>query len=363
MVDTLVIDTGGTFAMEENELGALVVASEYKINQRLSDLFKSTSTSNSFKYTPLPQDQRIDSSGAKPADWKRLADMIYAERENYQAFLVIHGTDTLAYTGAALSFLLHRFPKRVIVTGSQVPLLEQHTDATNNFIGALMFAQHPQTPSGVFVYFCNKLMRGACVMKVDAERWDAFCSPRMPNVGEIKGGKPCVNREVADALAKLTTPACQPPGPVPDVDQCPLVLVLYPGIDQCHYTFSAPAILIVAHGTGNGPQSLKPHIVNCLDKGVLVAVTTECLHGETNGAYDACVATWDQRIAPCRSMSIPAAYAKLIVYLGFASDSGEDNHKQFKQWMNSSRSGEMNTYPDPEVEILTRPDSKPNIPP
>lgn len=162
-----------------------------------------------FRYWPLPTESRIDSSAATPKDWHNLAKTIYDVHACYAGFIVFHGTDTLAYTSAALAFLLvghsrSRIDKPIIVTGAQVPVLQARTDAVNNFLGALQFATWRDKSSGdntivklagAFVFFNNKLMRATTVVKVDSQRWDAFDSPRVPLVGEIKDGGAMVERQ------------------------------------------------------------------------------------------------------------------------------------------------------------------------
>jgi L-asparaginase len=340
------------------------VASSEEISTRLDEIAKGFPFAAAFEYKPFHK--RIDSSAATPADWKGLADMLVSEdsREDsrYLAFVVIHGTDTLAYTSAALSFLMpHGFAKAVIVTGSQVPVLVAHSDAPNNFLGSLRFAL--EVPGGVYVYFANKLMRGACVMKTDSQRWDAFASPRTPLVGEIKDGQAIVNCDMKQKLAAQLPPTkvsnCRD---VPSAQHYPSLLQLHPGmqLDSISCT-SKRAILIIAHGTGNGPPALAPLIRTFLDKGGLVAVTTECLHGRTNRTYAHSVSGWDSRIVPCGAMSVPAAYAKMTVCLGTLLGVREqkelgipEQHGVFKNWMEQNVAGEIQTdeEPNPDASLL-----------
>ncbi|PIO67443.1 hypothetical protein TELCIR_10809 [Teladorsagia circumcincta] len=123
------------------------------------------------EYEPL-----LDSCDMTFDDWIRIASDIQKAYNNYDGFVVLHGTDTLAYTASALSFMMENLGKPVIITGSQIPVAEVRSDGMENLIGALVVAANLDIPE-VCVYFNNKLMRGNRTIKLDNAALEAFDSP------------------------------------------------------------------------------------------------------------------------------------------------------------------------------------------
>ena len=126
-----------------------------------------------YEYEPL-----LDSSNMTMDDWITIAKDIKRSYEHFDGFVVLHGTDTLAYTASALSFMLEHIGKPVIVTGSQIPCFETRSDGRDNFVGALILAGNYNVPE-VCVYFRHQLMRGNRTIKVSSGDLDAFHSPNM----------------------------------------------------------------------------------------------------------------------------------------------------------------------------------------
>ena len=129
------------------------------------------------EYDPL-----LDSSNMRPADWVRIGHDIVAHYDAYDGFIVLHGTDTMAYTASALPFFLQGLGKPVIVTGSQIPLCEIRNDARANLITSMLIAAEYPVPE-VCLYFGGKLLRGCRAVKVDADGLEAFDSPKYPPLG------------------------------------------------------------------------------------------------------------------------------------------------------------------------------------
>jgi len=126
------------------------------------------------EYQPL-----IDSSNMSPRDWQYIAEDIKANYEDYDGFVVLHGTDTMAYTASALSFMFENLSKPVIVTGSQIPLSQLRSDGQVNVLNSLYIAANYPI-NEVALYFNNKLFRGNRSIKAYADGFDAFDSPNMP---------------------------------------------------------------------------------------------------------------------------------------------------------------------------------------
>lgn len=134
------------------------------------------------QFTLLEFEELIDSSNIMVSDWVKIAKTIEENYKRYDGFVVLHGTDTMAYTASALSFMLENLNKTVIVTGSQIPLLELKNDAVDNLLGSLLVAGHFNIPE-VLVFFANKLLRGNRVTKESTVEMTAFNSPNFAPLG------------------------------------------------------------------------------------------------------------------------------------------------------------------------------------
>ena len=128
------------------------------------------------QFTMLEFEELIDSSNIMVTDWIKIAKTIEENYKYYDGFVVLHGTDTMAYTASALSFMLENLNKTVVVTGSQIPLLELKNDAVDNLLGSLLVAGHFNIPE-VMVFFANKLLRGNRVTKESTIEMTAFNTP------------------------------------------------------------------------------------------------------------------------------------------------------------------------------------------
>src|SRR2546428_5371306 len=131
------------------------------------------------EYTPL-----LDSSNMTPREWVKIARDIAANYRRYDGFVVLHGTDTMAYTASALPFMLSGLGKPVIITGSQIPLCEVRNDARENLITSLLIAANDAIPE-VCLYFGGRLLRGCRAVKVSADGFAAFDSPNLPPLGTV----------------------------------------------------------------------------------------------------------------------------------------------------------------------------------
>lgn len=222
----------------------------------------------------------LDSSDMHPTDWQRIANDIQANYNQYDGFIILHGTDTMAYTASALSFMFENLGKPVIVTGSQIPLAELRSDGQENLLNALYIAaNYPIAEVGL--YFNNRLYRGNRSRKIDASGFEAFASPNFPPLLEagieirFRAGKItlCGEHEL-----QVTPIQAQPIG----------MITLYPGIDAAvlENTLQQPvkALILLSYGVGNGPQtSALLHQLNLAEKNhILVMNCTQCLQGRVN---------------------------------------------------------------------------------
>ncbi|MDW8467258.1 MAG: asparaginase domain-containing protein [Chloroherpetonaceae bacterium] len=168
--------TGGTIGMKQTPKGYVPEKGFLEKQLAALSLFASPDLPevHIHEYEPL-----LDSANMTPREWIRIASDIEAHYDDYDGFVVLHGTDTMAYTASALSFMFEHLGKSVILTGAQIPLMELRSDARENLIGALFIAANFQIPE-VCLYFGGKLLRGNRAVKVSASGFDAFESPNYP---------------------------------------------------------------------------------------------------------------------------------------------------------------------------------------
>ena len=140
-------------------------------------------------------DELLDSSSINANGWAQIAQIIFRNYRSFDAFVVLHGTDSLAYTCSALSFMLQNLGKTVILTGSQAPMLELQNDATDNLLGSLIVAGHFMIPE-VCLFFNHKLMRGNRATKISASDFEAFTSPNFPPLATISSLKTHISWEL-----------------------------------------------------------------------------------------------------------------------------------------------------------------------
>ncbi|NTU71974.1 MAG: asparaginase [Coriobacteriia bacterium] len=260
-------------------------------------------------------DPIIDSSNATPRTWSRIASALWDRRDDFDGFVVLHGTDTMAYTASALSFLLPGFGKPVVITGSQVPMSVEGSDGQQNLIRALGVAGGDAIHE-VSLLFGSKLLRGNRATKVDAAGFDAFDSPSFPPLGRLN---PSIRYDTRIA----------PPAPQgPRLLRCGLAHVaavrLFPGFEaRVIESLCRPpleGLVIEAYGAGNGPSSdaaFLGAIEAATAAGIVVVVVTQCLRGSVApGAYASGSAMILAGAVPGFDMTSEAALTKLAVLLG-----------------------------------------------
>ncbi|ORZ21234.1 asparaginase-domain-containing protein [Absidia repens] len=236
------------------------------------------------RYSILEYDPLLDSCNMTMEDWVRIAKDIEVNYAYFDAFIVLHGTDTMAYTASALSFMLEELGKTVIITGSQVPLTEVRNDAVENLLGALTIAGHFVIPE-VSLYFGKKLYRGNRTSKISAVDFEAFDSPNIPSlvdVGiDIDVRWPLVLRPTEITKFSAST----------QLNPNVATLRLFPGINETtvRMMLAAPTqgVVLETYGAGNAPA--RPDLLEALkeasDRGVVIVNCTQCRKGLVTDVY------------------------------------------------------------------------------
>ncbi len=270
--------TGGTIGMKPSERGYIPAAGY--LSKTLANMpeFHREEMPN---FTLHEYDSLLDSSDMVPADWQAIANDIATNYDNYDGFIILHGTDTMAYTSSALSFMLENLAKPVIVTGSQIPLAQLRSDGQANLLNALFIAANYPI-NEVTLFFNNKLLRGNRARKVNADGFDAFDSPNFPAL--LKAG---IHIEVSKNLASF--PKSSMPLNVAQIKSQPVgMLSLYPGISHKVLTniIQQPvnALILMSYGVGNAPQNPKllSQIEQATKQDIMVVNCTQCLHGKVD---------------------------------------------------------------------------------
>jgi L-asparaginase len=281
--------TGGTIGMQQSAQGFVPVPGFLAHTvEAMPEFFRAEMPDFTIhEYQPL-----IDSSDMTPEHWVSIAADIKANYADYDGFVVLHGTDTMAYTASALSFMLEDLAKPVIITGSQIPLAQLRSDGQVNLLNALYIAANFPVHE-VTLFFNNQLFRGNRATKADADGFNAFASPNhlpLLQAGihiEWVAGKPIVDdgAVLATTSAKTLQVAAVTPQPIS-------VVTLYPGIslDVIRNMLADPvkALIIKSFGVGNAPQ--RPELLAVLQdaaaRGIVIVNCTQCFKGKVNmGGY------------------------------------------------------------------------------
>lgn len=333
----LVLYTGGTLGMVPGDHG-LVPGRDFQARLRAAlTTLPPASQASLPHFDVLEYASPIDSSAATPADWQRLARDIaehYAHAQPcYAGFVVLHGTDTLAWTAASLAYQLQGIDRPVVITGAQQPLEAEGSDALHNIEAALHFAAQPALQE-VAVAFNGKLIRGVRTRKWDTHAFDGFASPNYPLLGEIVDGAPVLYPPRGLDAQQRGLPRFE----LPDytLDSPVVRLALWPGISARLLAAwllddSVQGALLEVWGSGNIPED--PAILGVLaqasGEGKLLAAISQCPQGPVAiGTYAAGQGLLEVGVLSGEAMTPEAAMAKLVHLLALPL-SDEERRQRF----------------------------------
>ncbi len=316
----LIINTGGTIGMKRTEDG-------YKPAPGfLAEALLGFSDMRSEKFPEwelIEMHPLLDSSNVSVAEWNLIGSIIYENYEDFDGFVVLHGTDTMAYTASALSFMLEGLTKPVVLTGSQIPLSEIRSDGRDNLITSAIIASEGVV-NEVCLCFSGSLLRGNRAMKMSADRLVAFDSPSFPHLAEI-GISIKYNYPVI--LEKKNTGLSYHP-----FSEIPIgVIKIFPGIQFGLFadimTEKLSGIVLETFGSGNIPMgsgALLPIIEKAFDTGTVITVCSQCPSGTVSlGAYETSSQLKSAGAVSGKDMTTEAAVAKLYYLFSLAISKDE----------------------------------------
>ena len=310
MKKLLLLTTGGTIASVEGENGLKPGVTADELLRYVSKL----DNDYTMETTSL---MNLDSTNMQPEYWVKIAEAIKENYEHYDGFVITHGTDTMEYTSAALSYMLQYSQKPIVITGSQIPITFQKTDAKKNITDAIRFAC--ESVGGVYVVFDGRVIQGTRAIKLRTKSYDAFESINYPYIAFISEERIDYNKpvRVVHKPFSVKTALC--------TDVC--VLKLYPGLkpemlDILKNLYKG--IVIESYGSGGVPfeyRDILSKVNELLAAGIVIVITTQCLEeGEDMSIYEVGRRVNQELIIRSRNMNTEAIVPKLMWALGQSSD-------------------------------------------
>lgn len=308
-----------------------------QIMDEVPELSKFAIRLDSYTFDPL-----IDSSDVEPAMWRQLAALIYEKYDGYDGFVVLHGTDTMAYSASALSFMLHGLHKPVIFTGSQLPIGEPRTDGKENLISSVEIASALDDNGEclvpeVCIFFHSHLFRGNRCIKVNSEGFDAFASPNYPALADagidIIYNKPYIHRTSRECVQYH-----------PELDTRVSILKVHPGITPHvarHLLCDEGIRAVILETYGSGNSISKPWFTDIVKEacgsGKIVLNVTQCISGKVDmDVYATGKALADAGVVSGYDITTESALAKLFHLMGLYPD-----NESVKRALTSNIRGEI----------------------
>jgi L-asparaginase len=283
----------------------------------------------------------IDSSNMSPKIWLELGQIIFENYSNFDGFVILHGSDTMAYTASALSFMLQNLSKPVVLTGSQLPIGVIRTDGKENLITAIEIAAAKKRGKAVVpevcIYFEYKLFRGNRTLKYNSEHFDAFRSPNYPHLCEA-GINLDFNKKYIRVLPTKPLKLNKA------LENAVVVLTIFPGINSSVVKSilsikGLKGVIIETFGSGNAPTdtAFLNELTKAINKGIIIANITQCMKGKVvPGLYETSRRLQEMGVLNGADLTKEAAIAKLMHLLGNYTDK-----QKIKHLFETSLAGEM----------------------
>jgi L-asparaginase len=335
----LIIYTGGTIGMiNDPETNSLIPFDFDNIYKRVPELKKFDFQVRSISFNPA-----VDSAMMSPEIWIKLAGIIEENYDTYEGFVILHGTDTMAYTASALSFMLHNLNKPVILTGSQLPMGTVRTDGKENLLTALEIASAQKNGQAIVpevcIYFQDKLFRGNRTTKYNAEHFHPFRSDNYPALAEvgihIKYNYPYIRYTTGEGHFFVTK----------KMDTSIALIKIFPGItpwilNALLQSAGIKAVVLETYGSGNAPMHkwFLEALDNAVRRGLIILNVTQCLAGSVEmWRYQTGIQLSALGIIGGYDITTEAAVTKLMYLLA-----NYDSPDEIKINLNKSLKGELN---------------------